>query len=344
MIRRGFTLIEVLVVIAMIAILIGLLIPAVQKVREAANRARCKNNLKQLGTATHNYLSTAGRFPVGWDRINSSSAVVHLLPYLEQQAVYSKFTLDNSTNIHNATDVPSYEARTQNITILLCPSDASRGAYPDDFPPPGVSPVASQGLSNYFTNMGKSAWAKDTNGTWSKPIGLAGMFGQDSKVLMASVMDGTSNTALFAEIKRGAYPNADKLSVTRVPAAQWPVTSPHTNPKSLAPTLQYSPLSGWPDPSPCDTGAPQLHTTGLSYYRGSVGMALYTHTVPPNYSGRDCVNANDPSLFHLASRSYHTGGVNVAFADGSVRFVGDTISYAAWQAIGSRAGEDAVTE
>src|SRR5215210_4102417 len=128
--RRGFTLIELLVVIAIIAVLIGLLLPAVQSAREAARRAQCVNNLKQIGLAIHNFESPNGKFPDGQGPVPTDpgslgfirpNVQAQILPYLEQASLYAAFNLalDVNSNAENDT------ARTQMVAAFLCPSDAT---------------------------------------------------------------------------------------------------------------------------------------------------------------------------------------------------------------------------
>src|SRR5262249_48473379 len=148
------TLIELLVVIAIIAVLIGLLLPAVQKVREAANRLRCTNNLKQLGLAAQGYHDVNNAFPVGMTLPPpSASALAYLLPFVEQQARFQQFDFskDLTTNVANST------GRVGDISVFLCPSDPSAAVFPDPMPPAGQL-AAPQGRSNYFGNLGTNAW------------------------------------------------------------------------------------------------------------------------------------------------------------------------------------------
>jgi prepilin-type N-terminal cleavage/methylation domain-containing protein/prepilin-type processing-associated H-X9-DG protein len=322
--RCGFTLIELLVVIAIIGILIALLLPAVQKVREAANRAKCANNLKQIALAAHHYHGDFERFPPGSVPYGcQASALVFLLPYLEQGNTYRLFDFSRSV----ATDTVNAAARAQQVPIFLCPSDPSQG-YFMDLPP---SEVIS-GKSNYFANMGAHAWWVDQPGaTQTKPLELAGVFGAGSRTRLADITDGTSNTALFAEIKRGANPGSDKLDVTRLMPSDWDITSkPATNPNNLYP------------PDACETPTTTFKYTGLQYEYGFLITAFYTHTVPPNYRGRDCIRSPLFDQGHLAARSYHPGGVNVALADGSTRFISENIQLSTWQALGTRAGGETV--
>ena len=138
---------------------------------------------------------------------------------------------------------------------------------------------------------------------------------------------------MFAEILRGAFPGNDVRDVVRVPAPLWntPGTNVATNPHNLV------------RPSVCDNPGQVSNTVGLQYYNGSAYFALYTHTILPNYAKRDCIIFPTFDQIHLGARSQHGGGVNVALADGSVRFVRDTIEFATWQALGTRAGGETAT-
>jgi prepilin-type processing-associated H-X9-DG protein len=149
-------------------------------------------------------------------------------------------------------------------------------------------------------------------------------------VRIAEILDGTSNTALYAEIKRGSQDGvSDPLSVTSVPFATWDAARPGSD---LAPMPE------------CNNGTPFFDYTGLQYYRALLWTAWYTHTVPPNYKGRDCVRSVGLDRGHIASRSYHSGGVNVCRADGSVAFVRDSISLNVWRAFGTRAGGEVLDD
>src|SRR6478672_1702803 len=156
----GFTLIELLVVIAIIAILIGLLLPAVQKVREAAARAKCSNNLKQLVLAAHNYDNANGKLP----RLRGkavSSILPQILPYVEQASKYNQFDL-TVANVHSGTE--NQEARKYDVPIFICPSDQSDAVFATGIWAPPVGPL---GRANYMANIG--AHAAGYNGLVATP-------------------------------------------------------------------------------------------------------------------------------------------------------------------------------
>lgn len=331
--RQAFTLIELLVVIAIIGILVSLLLPAVQKVRESANRTKCANNLKQIGLAAAGYATRFGRLPPGLTATPSfASSLVFLLPDIEQDARYKAFNLQADVS----TSSTSSGGRTGDVPIFLCPSDPSTGFIVDPSPPAGQT-AGNVGRTNYQANLGTHGWQRNQNsaGNQIKNPVYTGPFGLDSAVRILDIADGASNTVLYAEIKRGAAPNNDTTNVTRVPIPSWDNTPVNmaTNPNNLSPCAA------------CNTATLTYNFAGLQYYRGFYITALYTHTVPPNNPGRDCVRtvtAASDVQGHLAARSFHPGGVNVVLADGAVRFIKDQITLTTWKALGTRAGGETV--
>jgi prepilin-type N-terminal cleavage/methylation domain-containing protein/prepilin-type processing-associated H-X9-DG protein len=329
--RSGFTLIELLVVIAIIAILIGLLLPAVQKIREAANRMKCSNNLKQMGLAAHNFESSYGVLPPGeWTRPTDGggsrpSLGAVILAYLEQANKFNQFTFTSDVNAA-AVNGP---ARRQDVPIFLCPSETSTARFTD-----GGQTV---GRINYFGNIGAVADSR----LISDP--RAGVFGVEANVAgetpqgnsIAAITDGTSNTAMFSEVMRGQATSGSTIFHS---------TNVQSGAISAAPGLYDGrAVSG------CAGGtvAVRIQYVGLQYYRGGINHnSFYTHTLPINWNRKQSDPASQrytcgDSTFrraHIAASSYHSGGVNVGLADGSVRFVRDSIDFTIWQNAGTRAG------
>jgi len=312
--RRGLTLIELLVVIAIIGVLIGLLLPAVQKVRAAAARVRCLNNLKQIALATHNYHDAHGQFPVGvhlpvyvGDRPTGGTTLwVELLPYFEQDNLYRKWDyFDNRNNVAGGTNA----TQAQVIQMLLCPSDTVQPVV-DTTPANFLSPPWSWGfyaMSSYGGNGGKRT--VNTGGAPNFP-GMArdGIFFIDSCVHLTDVTDGTSNTFLFGE----RYHRDPEFDV------QYPIV--------FAGTIPLEEWGRW----------------GFVATPGAIGNVALSTPVPINYQvppGGDFTTVENRVC---AFGSGHPGGANFAFADGSVRFVAESIPLPALQALSTRNGGEVV--
>jgi prepilin-type N-terminal cleavage/methylation domain-containing protein/prepilin-type processing-associated H-X9-DG protein len=357
--ERGFTLIELLVVIAIIAILIGLLLPAVQKVREAAARMKCSNNLKQMGLAAHNFESAMGYLPPNHGTVNVNGVVgsndaspqALILPYVEQGNKYNLFNLNYKTwnDTRAVPGLPSIAnvnlaARIQDIPIYLCPSDPSstiRGAKQSNtndlsFPEGRLNYLGCLGATSQFGTTGQGAGIF-SNGTPSPGSILKG-------ISIVSITDGSSNTALFAEVMRttDTWPHVSGIRTNTV-------------------IILDSSVAGGPDadgrgiPSCGPGGNPwtsSISYGGLQFERDLWGTTFYTHTLPPNWNRRvtnpamQQYNCGDTAIvhFHVASSSYHTGGVNVVMADGSVHFVRDAIDFFSWQGMGSRSGGEVIRD
>ncbi|WP_337176635.1 DUF1559 domain-containing protein [Paludisphaera sp.] len=351
--RRGFTLIELLVVIAIIAVLIALLLPAVQSAREAARRAQCTNNLKQLGLASANAESATGAFIPGFGpdynfaRFGGScgarpNVMAQILPYLEAGNVHSTFNFEWCINLYGA-GTANQTAQSQIVAAFVCPSDPSTTKFFD------------LGYTNYCASLGATAAQRlgTTAASFESVTSRAGIFNvtgfntsssefpnrnKANPVTVASVTDGTSNTALFSETLRSHAVN------TTADAAGWTSGILPTNPVNFL-YISDGNLGVAPN---CYYGGPgyagRLTYRGQQYYRGLPINGYYSHTLTPNSKWFDCgVFGTAFNNGHMAPRSRHSGGVNVGFADGSVRFIKDSIALPTWLALGSRAGGEVVS-
>ncbi len=332
--RRAFTLIELLVVIFIIGVLIGLLLPAVQAAREAARRAKCLNNLKEIGLAVLNYESSNGVLPMSMVLTGTGNTVftssgwsvqARILPYLEASALF------NSSNFSVFKEDPAnLSLVAASVGTFLCPSEVRPEVSTHDY---GLAGVTNYGVCN---------------GDWFVWGGFNGpqnrqAFGPNRSRRLADFLDGTSNTLLVAEVKaRNAASNCRQITL---PSLSNPdiIPSPDADPYAAAPEYdngtcvtqnQFEFHTEWSDGHAHAGGfttawVPNKKILGRSAY---LGLDL-------DLNGRN-EEEGGPTFAAINARSYHPGGVHALLGDGSTRFFRDTIRGPLWRALGTVAGAE----
>ena len=363
--RAGFTLIELLVVIAIIAILVSLLLPAVQQAREAARKAQCQNNLKQLGLALHNYHSTYKGFPIARGGTttdfpgattagnyaqngNRLSGLVGLMPFMDQTALWNQISrqmtfVDNNGNTIVAAPMGAvpwqgqYRPWSTQTASLLCPSHGA--------------PVANMADSNYGFNWGDNGAGNDDPLT--NPD-VRGMFCRVNSTSFSNMRDGTTSTILMAEIGRHDGSRRYQSAFARNLSFDMFTVSPKAN---CLDTVEDPNNPGfYNNMVQVELGGDQHRGT-----RWADGASLFTgfNTVfPPN--GPNCgVGGGDSGNAIMSAGSFHSGGAQVVLGDGSVTFISETIDtgdltqprvqsgrspYGTWGALGSRDGGEVAND
>jgi len=313
--RNAFTLVELLVVIAIIGILIALLLPAVQAAREAARRAQCNNNLKQMGLALHNYHDSYKKFPPGnMSGLVFSGISIHarLLPYLEQKNVQDLINFGVPYN-----DPTNDMARLSPVSLFLCPSDNNL-----ELPP------LLGGSNNYYANQGSQIlFGLSPTNTADPNFGMPnpdGVFFRDSSTSFASLLDGSSQTACFSEKICG---DANNGISTPESDTYRPGTFPATPDQALLDCRAVN---------VADLTMQGVSNVGAPWIYGYHSTTFYFHVAPPNELS--CMYP--PGRIMTTAGSRHPGGVNMLLCDGSVRFVAETINLAIWRGLGTRKGKE----
>ncbi len=338
--RRAFTLIELLVVIAIIAVLIALLLPAVQAAREAARRAQCVNNLKQLGLAVHNYVSSNNVLPAqcmypasanlsgGW----SFNWPLALLPMMEQNPLFN--AINFSISPWDAGETTVFNTQ---VAGLLCPSETV-----------SVRPANPSGTSSYVGNYGGPGVAQGYSGTIVPLSDLAGIGGQVGPVGLQAIIDGTSNTALFSEHLLGLNANP-VVTISSIDARRGIFQGPSqaANTGQAGAQTFVNACNALPGSTPSmNTNRPSIYW--FVGYPMHVIITSYNHFSAPNTFS--CFNGADQGWLSYAgplssfpASSFHSGGVNMAMGDGSVKFIKNTTSLPTWWALGTRAGGEVLS-
>ena len=304
--RRGFTLVELLVVIAIIAVLIGLLLPAVQSAREAARQSACKNNLKNLGLAMLGHHEAKNAFPYGFNWLEALWQAP-ILPYLEQQPLFDTLIFHESDGNWNTSGSPNQAACATLISTFRCPSMVVAEPI-DNEGIPGRRPVSYRGCagSNIYSDDVSTIPSGVPAGAQAlEQVPLDGMLWGDSAVRLAEVKDGTSKTVIIGESFTDPAYSKDGQAMD-----YWQFGSPQTG--------------GW--------------------VKGGAGGTEYSEGV--GSTGPRLNSRLDPAIpgvvMEMSFGSYHAGGANLGFVDGSVRFVRESIDIAVYRALGSRNGGEAV--
>lgn len=320
--RPAFTLVELLVVIAIIGVLVALLLPAVQAAREAARRSSCTNNLRQSALAIHNFEGAYKRLPsIGTGTSNQLAYApqAYVLPYVEQESLKSLIDFNNplttgSGGNQTMNPVQQPAARTK-VPFYLCPSDSGPVIFQNS--------GGEWAGSNYMVNSGTGKISADGTTEYTLTNPNDGLFWYSSEIRLANITDGTSNTLLLSEAIRGNNGTT--------------TASQPDQPRRL-----YASFGGQTvtlTDSFCSAGTSWVGRRGGSWLWGvGFNIVFNTHHTP-NQNATDC-SLNGNGFFKAAS--FHSGSVNAAFSDGSVRSITSNIDLSTWRALSTRMEGEAV--
>lgn len=305
--RGGLTLVELLVVVAVIGLLVGLLLPSVQSARESARRIQCANNLRQLGLAVNAYASAVGVLPPG--HIGQGYSLhARLLPHLEQSTLYNAINFDISAS-RTGPDSENHTASKVSLSAFLCPSD---GVY-------------APGATNYVGNVGIGVQKYKYNGVFSVVSP-----GSPPSIGHQSITDGTGTTAAIAEWLIGKYQSREPRRTVFVTPTEL------TEPEQFQ---QFVDTCRSLDPARASVNGAWK---GREWLTGSLGSTLYNHTLPINENS--CTNFVMVQQGAWTAGSLHPGGAHCLFVDGHVRFLRDSIAMQVWHALGSRNGGEIISD
>jgi len=301
--RQAFTLIEILVVIAIIGLLVALIIPAVQSAREAARRAQCTSNLRQFGLALHNYASVYGVLPAGQGG-GGQSMHLALMPSLDQLALYNSFNFETGFRDDLGSNTTTRFTR---LAVLICPSDSVNPAY---------------GWNNYAGNIGIGLKSSGYDGLFN----YAGY--SPSNIAFRDIGDGTSNTAAMAEWLVGDQSYLDPKRVTYIlgKTGSTPLDQFTVQCRASAGNL------------PVNMGMAK----GSNWHEGAWSQSLYDHALSVN-DPSCLNTPYSAVLGSTPAGSLHPGGANVLLADGHVRFMRDSIVLTIWRSLGTRNGGESIS-
>ena len=331
--REGFTLVELLVVIAIIGVLVGLLLPAVQQAREAARRMQCTNSLRQLSLASHNYHDTYDTFPASWDSRGGWSGLARLLPYIEQANIYSKIDWGTSYTayqsdgqygnaLQSGTPLPAVE-----LDMFKCPSEVNLRAID----------ASGDGIFDYFPS--NYALSHGTFFVYNGSNSGDGAFGPNRYTRMAEFQqDGTSNTMAMSEVNtftRFSTGSREYDSTSGIPGLS-----------DMAGVITSNVTSSSSNYGHTQWVAGGVHQTGYtSFFTPNTIFRIDDRLQPADFinnpEGANDVDEN-PCMAAVTARSFHPGVVNVAFVDGSVSKVTETVDLFVYRAIGTRYGGEVV--